>query len=564
MKIMFFSLNAAIWSHSLPESRLARELIKHGNEIAYVTCGEAFPVHCTSMDAFGVATDASVKAKKKICRLCIKNASVINASANYHHIQLSSFVNSADHNFTDNLIHSVTQENYLEFKYLGVPVGRIATYEPYLKHKKMSTKLSEVQWSDYCVQLKNCIISLIGFSRIYETQNPDKVFIYSPQYGTNGVCAEYAINLGSSVYFVEGSSSNAERYSALRVWDWAQYRLVNPALQNWVQMKERISVEDVLRVKSHIEELYEGRSFAVFSEPKRGGFVLRDYFSIPNSSKIILATLSSFDEAYSASIIGGFPERKVKSTVFKDQFEWIEKTISFLKDKPNFFLIIRVHPRDFPNKREGTKSEQAETWRGILSNLPPNVVLNSPEQKISIYDFLEQIDLVLTGWSATGIEALLHGVSVVTYDKFLPSYPPDIHFSGLTEAEYYKNIEIALFSENRLTNILGSYRWLAVNFSVGTIRITPSIELGKRWSRHILFRLIKRFINKIFQFPIRWLDVRRGFGNEIDRKRFVSFVKENKSSLYGVVLTPPESYIDNIQLKQLVSNADSAAKIQVK
>lgn len=554
MKVLFFSLNAAIWVHSLPESRLARQLSNDGHEIIYVSCGESFPVHCTSMNALGVNSDAPIDVKKKICRCCTKNARILAQSISSRHVQLSVFINPSDHALADDLIETISQENYLDFNYLGVPVGRIATYEPYLKYKKMSTRLSESQWQDYCVHLKNCIISLIGFTRIYQTEEPDKVFIYSPQYGANGVCAEYAINAGSMVYFVEGSSSNSERYSALRIWDWAEYRLVNPALKYWDHVKQSITKEDVIRVKGHINELYEGNSFAVFSQPRQGGFLLRDYFKIPKSAKVLLACLSSFDEAYSAYVIGGFPERKVKSPVFKDQFEWIQRTIQFSRDRPNFFLIIRVHPRDYPNKRENIQSEQATVWEKTLSNLPSNVAVNAPEQGISIYDLFDQVDVVLTGWSATGVEALLHGVPVVTYDQFLPSYPKDIHFSGLTENDYYINIEKAISFKDRQNNILNAYRWLATNFSIGTLRITPPIEIGGHWPNLILLRLMKRLINKIFNRIFKWIDVKRSFGCYVDQRRFTQFVIENKSSLFEVVSSSSLDCVDNTELKKLIES----------
>jgi hypothetical protein len=554
MKVLFFSLNAAIWVHSLPESRLARQLSEDGHEIVYVSCGESFPVHCTSMNAFGVGPDAKLAVKKKICRSCTKNAHMIVQSINSRHAPLSLHIYPSDYSIADSLIETISQENYLDFNYLGIPLGRIATYETYLKYKKMSTRLSDDQWQDYCVYLKNCIISLIGFKRIYEMESPDKVFIYSPQYGANGVCAEYAINAGSMVYFVEGSSSNSERYSALRLWSWAEHRLVNPALSYWNQVKECITKEDIIRAKGHLKELYEGHSFAVFSQPKQGGFQLREYFKIPKSSKILLATLSSFDEAYSAYVIGGFPERKVKSPVFKDQFEWIEKTILYLSDKPDFFLIIRVHPRDYPNKRESVQSEQAVIWQNILNKIPSNVAVNSPEQGISIYDIFDQVDVVLTGWSATGVEALLHGILVVTYDQFLPSFPKDIHFSGLTENEYYTNIQKAIFFTERQINVLNAYRWLAINFSVGTLRITPAIEIGKSWPNLLPFRLIKRAINKIFSCIFKWIDLKRSFGNHIDQRRFTQFFIENRSSLFEVISDNSLVYIDDKELERLIDN----------
>lgn len=552
MKALFYSLHAAIWVHSLPESRLARQLSKDGYEVVYVSCGESFPIHCTSMSAFGINPDTSILQKKKVCRSCTKNAKILSSIVSSRHVELNNFLNADDYVIADNLVSTVSRDNYLDFIYLGVPVGRIATYEPFLKFKKMTTQLNDEQWLDYCIHLKNCIVSLIGFSRIYEHEKPEKVFLYSPQYGVNGVCAEYAIHFGSTVYFVEGSSSNSERYSALRVWNWAEYHLVNPALNNWTDVRSFISVEDVMRVKGHINELYKGTSFAVFSEPMQGKFSLREYFKIPKTSKVVLASLSSFDEAYSAFVIGGFPERKVKSPVFKDQFEWIQKTIEFLRDKSDLFLIIRVHPRDYANKRDSYQSEQAGVWEAILNNLPSNIVVNTPDQRLSIYDVFNEVDLMITGWSATGVEALLHGIPVVTYDEYLPSYPNDIHFTGCTEATYFTNIDKALTLNDPCQNAINAYRWLAVSFSMGTVRITGPLDIGKNWPDSIFSKILKRLINKLFANVFKLIDVRRGFGSKTDKKRFSSFINHNKNSLFEVIAKNDAEPLSDDELKKLI------------
>jgi hypothetical protein len=379
------------------------------------------------------------------------------------------------------------------------------------------------------------------------------LFIYSPQYGANGVSAEYAMQKGSTVYFIEGSSSNSERYSALRLWNWKEYKLVNPALKYWEHVRNYVSTEDVNRVKGHISELYKANSFAVFSAPKQSNFCLKTHFNIPIASKVVMAALSSFDEAYSAYVIGGFPERKVKSTVFKDQFDWIEETIQYFKNKPDCFFIIRTHPRDYPNKRESALSEQAKVWQKILTNLPSNIIVNSPDQNISIYNMLDQIDVLLTGWSATAIEAMLQGVPVVTYDQHLPSYPESIHLTGITKDAYYINIEKSLSFKNEKINSLNAYRWLAVSFSIGTIRITPAINIGKNWPKNLFFNVIKKIIRILFEDLIKRIDVSKSFGNNDDQERFNRLIHENKSCLFEVVLEDGNEILDNDRLEKIIS-----------
>ena len=142
----------------------------------------------------------------------------------------------------------------------------------------------------------------------------------------------------------------------------------------------------------------------------------------------------------------------------------------------------------------------------------------------------------------------------MTYDQFLPSYPKDIHFSGLTENDYYINIEKAISFKDRQNNILNAYRWLATNFSIGTLRITPPVEIGGHWPNLILLRLMKRLINKIFNRIFKWIDVKRSFGCYVDQRRFTQFVIENKSSLFEVVSSSSLDCVDNTELKKLIES----------
>lgn len=523
MKVMFYSLNAAIWLHALPENRLVRELSAAGHEVTYVTCGSCFPQHCTSMSASGIDLDDVQEKKNAICLTCNRNAGILAQSNAAERLVLRDFVTDEDYEMCAGLVESLSAARYLDFEFMGMRVGRLASYELFLKYKKMTPDLAAEQW-EYCkLYIKNCLISLLGFSRLFRQKQPDIVFFYSPQYGINGVCAEFAERKGSAVYFVEGSSSNSERYRALRVWRWSVHGLVNPALQYWSEA-ETISTNEIRRLRGHFRELVSGKSFAVYSPPVAGRAVpLRDRLKIPDGAKIVLMTLSSFDEAYAAHMIGRFPDAKVISAVFKDQFEWVKSTIDYLAARDDLFIIVRVHPRDFPNKREGAQSEQASVWTSLFRDAPANVRINWPGDQISLYDIFREVDLVLTGWSATGVEALALGIPVVTYDSHLPSYPREIHFSGESRADYYANIERGLLAGRQFRHVAAAFRWLGLSFSRGTLQITPPIRI-ERVFRFLLFRKLRLLACKLFDGLFKRIDARKKFGPSGEAERFLKLV----------------------------------------
>lgn len=534
MKALFYSLNAAIWMHSLPENRLVCEAVRSGFEVTYVSCGASFHEHCTTMSAHGLEIGSDQMAE--VCRQCKANAAMLVAANGAKHIELRDHLTAEDRLTVAALLSTVSKDNYLSFSYLGVAVGRAAAYELVLKYKKMSDGLSAEEWR-YCqIYLENCLISLIGFSRIYAIEKPDAVLFYSPQYGANGVSAQFAELQGARVYFVEGSSSNSERYSALRIWDWSRHGLVNPALNYWNTAQKSLTSSDISRVSGHFSELLKGESFAVYSAPVTGNVDIRQHFKVPPRSKILLMTLSSYDEAYAAVVINRFPASKMHSSVFKDQFEWVKYTVNLLADRPDVFLIIRVHPRDFPNKREQIRSEQSRAWERIFANLPGNVAINWPHERLSLYDLFGAIDVLTTGWSATGVEALALGVPVVTYDQNLPSYPSGIHRTGRTRDEYHRNIDDALNEGRQFKYVRNAYRWLGLSFSLGVVRIAKPIAL-ESYYRYVPRILVGLVFNRFVRRAVRWIDARRALSTAEDKKRFVALLRARSPNLFEVVVS---------------------------
>jgi len=532
MKVMFFSLHAGIWQHSAIENRLIREVSKSNMESVFVTCGGTFPQHCTCYSAFNVSLDGPRSLKDQICSQCINCAKVLSRANGAKHIILSEFSTQKHAKLAQRLIASINRNNYLQLQVLQVPVGKIATYECFLRYKKMTSCLNEEEWQFYKEYLRNALLSLFAFREIYAQEKPNKIFFYSPQYVVNGVCARFAELKGAATYFVEGSSNNAERYKALRIWNWKKYGLENPTLQTWPRSKFRVNQQDLRRVTDHFYELFAANSFAVYSAPAKQHVDIRAYYNIPCNAKVILATLSSFDEAYSAYLIEKFPRSKVASSVYPNQFEWIKDTINRLDQFPNTVLIVRLHPRDFSNKREAHRSEQADVWQEILGKPPRNVRINKPEDNISLYSMLNQVDVVLTGWSATGVEALVFGVPTVSYDSSLPSFPADIHLSGNSIKEYISNIRKALGMPKSLMLSFNAYLWLAASFSLGTIKVAP---LSERRHAGLLARCLPSILRKhLDKLNIAWsdyIDSHASIEQPYDAKRFVRFLNEDEDDL---------------------------------
>lgn len=492
MNLLFFTPHAALWPHTAPEAYLARALAECGHTISYLTCGKA-QTYCAPMTARRLAPGCTTAESARICADCKAGANAIARIFRFPVDELVHYLSEEDFARFEAMAAEAVARKSLATEYLGVEVGRIALYEFTLAHKKMSTDLNELQWKEYHFYLVNAMRTLQGFARYLEKARPETILTFSPQYSNINSAMQYAISQGVKVLFIESGTNLAHRLGTMRVWDWKVHKLVNPALTYWNKSElNPVTSYSASKVTEHFEQLLSGQHFAVFSTPYAGSSGVRQRWNIKPQQKILLMTLSSYDEAYAALLIDGFPYKKVFSDVFRTQAEWVKATLEWMRKRPDLFLVIRVHPRDFPNKRETLRSEQSYMLEGLLEHVPANVHVNWPAEGVSLYELLEDTDTVLTGWSVTAMEALALGIPVVTYDANLPSYPLDIQYTGRSDTEYFANIDRALADGWRLDNVINGFRWLAYNFVTCTVTVTRdfgAFELGSQspllrfWSR---------------------------------------------------------------------------------
>ena len=533
-KIMFISPHAGIWPHALPESFLAKCLDPLLFDVSRIKCDGTFRSHCTVMEAYSLEIQETQKLKDVICKQCKKNSEILRTSYAGKDFLISNYLNKEDEAQVEEIFSALNKADIQKLTYQGVDVGKIAAYEALIKFKKTSLNFNDIEFFFFETYIKNALLSLIAFIRIYNEEQSDILIAYSPQYAVLGVCARYFELRGKKVYFIEGSSNIEERYGALRIWDWTEFGLTNPALAYWDDFVYKTLLGlDYTRVEKHINRLLNASSFSVYSAPVTGQFDMRKHFGIPPNVKVVMAAMSSYDEVFSAFYISRFPEKKYISNVFKDQLEWIKATINFFSEHPELFLIVRIHPRTFPSERNAVMAQEQVDLADILARLPNNVRVNLPTDKISIYDLYGQLDALVTGWSATGVEAMTFNVPVITYDQNLPSYPESIHFTGSSRVEYYNNL-IKASSVGKCVSISdGSRRWLAFSMSVGVVRHPTMLNNFNLVRDHNAIKFLYRGFNRLFPNFIKRIEKCQKIQQE-EAQRVNVLLQSSGKSLYDI------------------------------
>jgi hypothetical protein len=410
---------------------------------------------------------------------------------------LSGLISQEDERRVEEIVERTTLDSIKTLEVEGIPVGRLALYQFMLLRKRLDLDLSEQEWSEYRIELRNALYALYASIRVLEQERPDRVVVYNGLYSVNRVCCKVAEQRGIPHYFMHAGGNLSNRLQTLLLGRGDTFAYMPHCVKAFAKFAHLPCTGRLLGlVTDHYLELLRGRSVFVYSSRKRSGvFDARLRFGAKPGQKLLLATMASYDEEVAAELIGA--RRHGSTPLFQTQVEWIRALLEFAKSRSDVFLLVRVHPREFPNRREGAKSQHAGVLEDALRGLPENAAVNWPSDGISLYDLADQTDVVLNSWSSTGKEMSLLGIPVVIYSRELPFYPPDLNYVGTTREEYFACIQRAMTEGWSSERVRQAYRWAALEFVRATIFLGDSYPEVESRVRPLHVKIVERVLRSM-------------------------------------------------------------------
>ncbi len=494
MKVLFFSPHAFIDVHSVPEALVAASLQEDQCEVVTVGCSGAYHRFCVAMSAGRLVDSSPEPEKAKICKICIARKQAIRDHFDLRGCDLEAFFEEGDVALVARLLADVDRHNWADFGYAGIPVGRYASYEFLLNHKINKLVLSEAQWLLFRSHLEDALQTALAGQRLLQTEKPDVVATYNSQYAVHHIICALAEQRGIPHYTLHAGSHHVYRLSQMTIFKGLRAQKLINRSATWQWFSEQpLSRARILRVTEHVSELLRAESPWVYSvkSTQRDSEELRTFFGIRSEQKVLLVTMASADERFAATLVDAMPP--YEEPFFKTQIEWIHRLISWVAERPAYFLIIRVHPREFPNKREKVLSAQAQELSSYFQDLPDNARVNWPEEKVSLHDLIKITSLGLNATSTAGLELLLFGVPVLIYDQpQLFAYPRELNWCANSPTDYFAKIELAVAQGWRLDYAIAAYRWLAYRSEVLSIDIADGYRAPPFWLRAVN-EILRRF-----------------------------------------------------------------------
>lgn len=531
MKILCFAPHSAVWVHAFPEALVVESLRQSGHEIVYVTCGGVFDQLCVSMGAFGVGLEADPQRKKAICKTCTRYAGVIRSEFGFGGFDLASILTPEDRTWVAGILCSTSRENFLTLKEDGVELGRIALSNFLMSHKKCDLEFSERDWRRYLVELENTLLAFVGCRKILDREHPDRVIVYTAAYAVNFVCCELARHRGIPYYYLAAAGNLSDRLQRIVLARGHAVDFQKNNIAHWPVYRDRPSTDYEIRYTvDHALELLKGTSAFVYSSPSsKGETDLRGLFGIRPEQKVLLATTSSHDEIFASQITGLWPAEG--RMAFPSVIDWLGHLLSFVEKRQELFLIVRIHPREFPNKRDGAKSEHARQLESLLSELPSNVRVNWPDDRISLYDLAHITDVGLNAWSSTGKELALLGIPVVTYAPDLLIYPDELNYIATSPDAYFAQVEAALRDGWSVERARRVFRWYALEYHKAMLDLSESYAYRESAPLSFVRRVVQRLRRMIAPTFMQVSDCRRRASSLSQRSLINDLLVSGKTSI---------------------------------
>ena len=542
VKALFFSPFSNVWEHSYPVSLVAQSLHNKGIEVVTVNCDGMLKDFCIAMSAAGLTAESTAQKKLQVCVACKKRRNLLDNEFPFSQTNLDSFVDESDVHIAQKIVDSATLDNWTEIELHGIPIGRYAAYEFLLHYKILGTNIPESLFGIYLEQLRSSICTLFASEKILDLYLPDVVLTYNRLYAINHAFLAVAEKKGIPTYSLQGGGHITHHSETLTMYKDSQSLFQVLDSPSWTKDQHvPIDVASAELVATHLVGLLQASSAFAYSSgfeaigPKK----LREKFRIPEKSQVLLIPMSSEDELNAAELADFLPDRSGRPNLFPDQFSWIRHLFSFAREHPELIFILRLHPRMFPNKREGMLAPVVAKVEELIKEAPSNIRFNYPSDDISLYDLIQIIDVALGYRSTVGVEAAAFGIPVVApANKDFFSYSKSIGTTSATISDFNESILQALETGWSIENVRSAYRWYSFLFQRVAIDLSGSVNSKplaiRPKSPGIKLWLWKKMVFLIIQFgPLvrERLSLRKKAFPTYVQQVFVDVVKNTRNNL---------------------------------
>ena len=429
MNVLWFGVNAGLVPALALEAALADGLAQSGDAVTRIACHGVFDTFCPVMQSEGLTAQSPQRDKRRTCRKCRSLGASADDQAGYRTVHLDDYITDAELSEVDEVLAAVSRENWNALVREGIDVGRYSTYLSMLNHKVENVAAHDQSWSDYVADLRNSLIAVCALPRVFDEVNPTHALVYNPLYPTNRVFWELALQRGVKGIAISTGGFVPNRAGTLAIYpDLSASQTLVDSQTVVESLRTPCTPDEVQATERHLRGLMAGHDPWVYSPAPTGSQEdeIREKLGVDPGRKVVLALVASPDETRSSELVDAEFVR-VAGHDLSDVQEFVRTAVEVGERNPDLDVVIRLHPRLAPNKRERITSPDLKPIQEILESRPGNVHVNAPGDGVGLYDVMRIADVGVNQSSSSGLELLVHGIPVVHYDPpRMNSYPPNL------------------------------------------------------------------------------------------------------------------------------------------
>jgi hypothetical protein len=477
-RLTWFAPNAGIWISQQMEHRVANALVDGGDDVLMVQCDGVLDAYCPVMSAAGLGADAPRSRRRAVCVDCRHAAGVTRARARYRTVQLGDLLPPGAFDRAEATVAAVTPDTWRDVVVDGVPVGLYSAYTALLHHKVPDVTSTDAAWREYLADLRGSLLVAEAMPALLEHGRPTHAVVYNALYPANRVFAETMRRHDVVLLNVSGGPTVPRRYSTMALYDGVTgSQTVVDSAAFGRSMTVPCSEVEVRAVEHHIALLMSGTDPWVYSRAATGrpAADIRADLGVRPDAPVVTVVVSSLDETRSFSLVDAVYERPGHGG-FSSLTEFLTECVALAAAHPDVDFVFRLHPRLAPNRRDAITSPDLAAIRELLASLPPNAVINHPQDGMSLYDLVLVSEAAVNHSSSAGLEFLTFGVPVLQYDPSRSLLYP-LEFSlpvergdrrGMSDA-----LDRALAAGFDLRRTLLAFRWYATLQVRSVVHLEP-------------------------------------------------------------------------------------------
>jgi len=371
------------------ECALAKSLQIRGHDAKALICGNAFNMCTTEYTVQSVHDE-------KTCKHCVDFSKEFLETIEMPYSTYKEYVSEREIEQIEKKVKKLSLNECKTFIYKDIEVGTLSA-NSVMRYFKGCLNPDKGEYEKVLrSELINAIIAIDVAVQVYEKEKPDVLVTRHLGYSSWGSFADYFIKKGVRV------CSPGEGYSETTMY-FDMDDVVNEFARyfNEVRNKKLLNSDEEKELDIFLEKRFKGEegdtADYVFSEHEIGV----EEFNFDKYKK----TYAIFPNVpWDSSLLNA-------NKSFKDVYEWISYTIRLFENKPEYQLIIKIHPSEL----RVMKSEHTvlDFINEQFISLPENIKIIPPDTTLSPYALFPYIDRGIVYNGTVGLEMILNNIPVV-------------------------------------------------------------------------------------------------------------------------------------------------------